>query len=474
MLFRSRRHGHGRALLAVLLSTSAAAGQGPALAPASAGPAPAVPTPPDDTPTPPAIAIPGVESRVIERVTLDLAVQRAIASNPTALLATQEIRRSRALMEEIRASSLPTLTGVATYTRLDKDRLSNGTVLAAEGSINLNAALDAPLVSPRAWVRWGQAVDQIDVARANAADVARSVGIATARAYLAIIEQKRLIDTALTARDNARSHFDFTRAQLVGGVGSRLDEVRAAQVLTADEVNLQNQEVNLFRAREALGVLVASDGALDASDEDFGGNLPSLGDATSEAPKNREDVRARERAAAAADRAVRDAWADYVPYLNLISYPLYNSPPVPSAPTNGWAASLILTIPIFDGGLRYGQDHERKALASEAHIDVEATLRQARSEVRTAFDEVQRADAALGQARQSATFATKALELATIAYRGGITTNLEVIDAQLQSLNADIQAAVAEDASRQARLDLLAASGRFPWLSPRTPSLAPR
>ena len=29
---------------------------------------------------------------------------------------------------------------------------------------------------------------------------------------------------------------------------------------------------------------------------------------------------------------------------------------------------MILTIPIYDGGLRYGQDHERKALATEAHI----------------------------------------------------------------------------------------------------------
>jgi outer membrane protein TolC len=311
-------------------------------------------------------------------------------------------------------------------------------------------------------VRWGQAVDQIDVSRANAADVRRSVAIATARAYLAVIAQKRLLEAGVTARDDAKSHFDFTHAQLVGGVGSRLDEVRAAQVLTADEVNVQSQKVALYRAREALGVLVATDVAVDAADEDLGGRLPTLAEGLSEAPNNRQDVRARERAASAADRAVRDAWADYMPYLNFIAYPLYNEPAVPADPRSGWASSLILTIPFYDGGLRYGQQHERRAIAGEAHINVEATLRQARSDVRTAFEEVRIADVALDQARQSAEFARKALDLATIAYRGGISTNLEVVDAQLQFLNAETQAAVAEDAARQARLDLLAASGRFP------------
>ena len=118
-------------------------------------------------------------------------------------------------------------------------------------------------------------------------------------------------------------------------------------------------------------------------------------------------------------------------------------------------------LPLYDGGLRYGQEHERKAVANEAQLDVEATLRQARSDVRAAFEEMQRADVALDQAQQSATFATQALALANLAYRAGATTNLEVIDAERQARDAETQAAIAEDAARQARLDLMAASGRF-------------
>ena len=44
----------------------------------------------------------------------------------------------------------------------------------------------------------------------------------------------------------------------------------------------------------------------------------------------------------------------------------------------------------------------------------------------------------------------------------GANTNIEVIDAERTALDANTNAAVAEDAARQARFDLLAASGRFP------------
>jgi outer membrane protein TolC len=136
--------------------------------------------------------------------------------------------------------------------------------------------------------------------------------------------------------------------------------------------------------------------------------------------------------------------------LNLVAFPFYQDPPTATVPHTGWQAQLVLTLPLYDGGLRYGLEHERKALAEEARVNVEATLRQARSDVRTAFEELERADLALDQARQSEAFAKKALELANLAYRAGATTNLEVIDAERQARDAQTRAAIAEDAARQA------------------------
>src|SRR5262249_9553882 len=150
---------------------------------------------------------------------------------------------------------------------------------------------------------------------------------------------------------------------------------------------------------------------------------------------------------------VNQAYADYLPFLGLAATPFYQDPSLPTVPKTGWQAQLVLALPIYDGGLRYGREHERDALADEAHLDVEAAIRQARSDVRAAFEELRHADTALEQATQSAQFATKALRLATAAYQGGATTNLEVIDAERHARDADAQAAIAEDSARQARLD---------------------
>ncbi|HEY2517343.1 MAG TPA: TolC family protein [Polyangiaceae bacterium] len=434
--------------LFALLAPHGALAQRPA---PSGAPAPEVPASP---------AL-GRDGPLAEALTFDAAVKRALDRNPTALQAAAEITRAHALLEQARAASLPTLTGVGTYTRLDANRFSGPLLLQPDSAVNLTAVLAVPLVNPRGWASWDQASEQVAVTALRAEDVRRTLAIATARAYLAVITQKRLHEAAVTARDNAKAHYDFTRTQRTGGVGNTLDEARAAQELTTEEVTLQSRETALFRAREALGVLVAGEGAVDVSDWAFGG-MPMLSEATSEAQTARADVRARVRAEKAAERRVDQAYADYLPLLSLTAAPFYQSVPVATTPATGWEAQLALTLPIYDGGLRYGQEHERRALADEARLDVEGALRQAKSEVRSAFEEMERADIALRQAQQSAAFAQKALELASTAYRGGATTELEVIDAERQARDAATQTAIAEDAAREGRLDLLAASGRFP------------
>jgi len=121
-----------------------------------------------------------------------------------------------------------------------------------------------------------------------------------------------------------------------------------------------------------------------------------------------------------------------------------------------------LTLPLYDGGNRYGLKHERDALYDEAKTRLDAALRQARSEVRTAFEEVRRNDEALRAAREAAQLAEDGLQITTQAYRAGATNDLDVVDAERRYRDALTAAATAEDNARQARIDLLAATGRFP------------
>ena len=395
------------------------------------------------------------------RITFADAIKRALASNPSARIADEEIRRARGLMEQARSSSLPTVYGTATYTRLDSDRGTPPTAVAAVNVLNANALLTVPIIAPKSWAQWSHAKENIDVAKANAEDIRRAIAINVGRAYLTIVVQKRLLETSTRARDTAKAHFDFAHDRLVGGVGNKLDEVRAAQELATDESSVQTANVSVVRAREALGVLVGLDGPIDNADEITPTTEPPLADALNATTK-RTDVIVSEKRVRAADHVTRDNWTDLSPYLTGNFQAFLQDPATVSLPASGWQAQLILTVPFYDGGFRNGQWHERDALASEAKETLEATLRQAKSDVRAAYESVQRADDALKSARDAARLSQQALDLANLAYRAGATTNLEVIDAERRARDAETQAAVAEDTARNALLDLLAASGRFP------------
>jgi outer membrane protein TolC len=411
------------------------------------------------------------------RITLAEAVRIALERNPTVSTAFEEIRRADAILEEARAAALPTLTGNATYTRLDNARVTPSVqdIVTPQGIVDVrtpsartipadqvgaNLALSLPLVAPRAWVQWSHAGDNADVARASAADVRRVVAVAVARAYLAIVAEKRVIDAATRARDTDNAHYLYAHQRFVGGIGNRIDEVRADQQRQSDEAALEQDYANLVREREALGVLVGAGGALDAVEPNL--RAPIDPDRAMHDAEHRSDVEASEMRRRAAARTVRDDWADYAPTLTGTFEPFYWNPSSVVQPTSGWEAILALSVPIYDGGLRYGLAKERAALRDEAQTNLDATLRQARSDVRTAFEEVRRADGALASSQKAADLARSALELAEIAYRGGAATNIEVIDAERTARDAETAVAVAEDGAREARLDLLAATGRFP------------
>ncbi len=403
-----------------------------------------------------------------ERITLAEAVNRALARNPSAQTAAAEIRRAEALAIEARAAWLPTLTGTGTYTRLDEDRTLAGAagtpprVISAADQISANVTLTVPIVVPQRWTTWSHATDNVDTARATEGDVKRQLALATGRAYLAVVAQNRVMEVTERARDTAKAHFDFANQRLLGGVGNRIDQVRAAQELATDEAQVATARASVARAREALSVLIAAEGPVDvAGDPGLAAPPPAAG-ALDEARTRRADVKALEKRVTATEHAVRDRWTDYSPFLVGVAQPFYQNPPSLVQPLTGWQAQLVLTLPLYDGGFRYGQAKERDALATEAKVALEGALRQAKSEVRTAFAALRHADDALRSARQAADLAKQALELATLAYSAGATTNLEVIDAERRARDAETQAVVAEDTARQARLDLLAASGRFP------------
>jgi outer membrane protein TolC len=397
------------------------------------------------------------------QITFNEAIDRALRHNPTVAVALAEIARANALVTQARSGFFPTLVGNGSYTHLNGNRFASDrkTVTADQNQWAGNLTLTLPLVSPVAWGQTGAARDNVRISEASAADVRRALATAAARAYLTVVAQHRVIVVNETARASAKDHYTYAHTRLLGGLGHSIDDQRAAQDLASVEVQVQAAYAGLVRAREALGVLLAADTPVDSTDTVALAAPPDRESALREANVQRTDIKLlNQRLTAAQAQADRD-WTYYAPLLAAVGQPFIQEGS-PLVPRDGWQAQLVLTLPLYDGGLRTGIAHERAALIDEAHADLEAGLRQAQSDVRTAFDTLLLADKGLAAARDATNFAQKSLELANLAYQAGATTNLEVIDAAQRARDADTAAAQAEDVSRNARLDLLVASGRFP------------
>ena len=131
-------------------------------------------------------------------------------------------------------------------------------------------------------------------------------------------------------------------------------------------------------------------------------------------------------------------------------------------PSKTWRLTIVATQSIFDGGQRKALARQRQAAFDSSTQALAGIELQAQSDVRLAHESVQSYERALTSARLSSQQAADVLRITTIAFEAGATTNLEVIDAQRSARDAETTTALAEDAVRKARLELLVALGRFP------------
>ena len=415
---------------------------------------------------PPALAAPPdvvLEAHLAapEPITFEEAVKRALAYNTNALIAAQEIVRAEGLMGQARAAALPFVGVGGTWTVLDHDRILGGRLVQPGQSMQGTATLAVPLVAASRWYAWAHGAEGIDVAALSDADVRRTVAITAARVYLTVVAAHRAVEVSASAVKVGRDHEEYSLARRKGGVGNELDVKRAEQERWAAEVQLQLAQIVLARGREALGVICGADGALDATGVPQVKFYPDLGQAEG-GVAGRQDVKAFAGRARLAESIWNDSWADWMPVLAGTFQGYVQSNVVAPTPPSGWVAQLVLSFPLFEGGLRPAQAKERSAVAWEAEEALRGVLRQARSEVRISFEVMRYAYAGYQAARQGAASAAATLDLATVAYRAGATSNLDVIDAERRARDAATTAVIAEDAVRQANLDLLSAAGRFP------------
>jgi len=402
------------------------------------------------------VAANAAQAQNLERLTFQQAIDRATRNNPTVAQATAGIMRAEAILQQVRSSSLPSLALTTAINMTNPVKFGGQTVVPSVQTQTV-PALGVPILTPVAWAQRNQAGDQVVVSQQNEKDVRRQIAVAAGQAYLAIIARRRVLDLNSRSRDNARAHYEFANQRFQGGIGSRLNMLRAEQEMLSGETRVEEALLAIQLAQEALGVLVGADGPVDAVDYPNFVIPDELGQLT-----NRTDVQLMFAREAAAQRVYSDSWKDRLPSLNAAFTPSLLEPPGLFAKAFSWRAQVLFAVPVLDSGFRSGEKAQRLADLNVIKFERANLERQAASEIRTARDAVASTTRAFAQAQQAADRANQVVQITDVAFREGASTNIEVLDAQRQARDVETQAAIAEDLLKRAQLDLLVALGRFP------------
>ena len=255
-----------------------------------------------------------------ERVTFDEAIRRAVEKNPTVVAAATGILRAEGLIRLARAATRLQITGSVTTTTLNTGVDFQGSVVTPQNQVTASLTADMPIVRRGAPGRGARRPRTSSPSSQLAlADTRRQIAFATADAYLTIIASRRVVESTTRARDVAKVHFDYATELEQKGSGSRLNALRAQQQVSIDDGLVEVARLSLYRAQEALGVLVVADGPVDAVDEPAF-DLPP--DTTGRADRPfRTDLKLFAGQEQAADRIFRDSSKDWWPTLDAIFQP---------------------------------------------------------------------------------------------------------------------------------------------------------
>src|SRR5262249_54408354 len=156
---------------------------------------------------------------------------------------------------------------------------------------------------------------------------------------------------------------------------------------------------SLYRAQEALGVLIVADGPADAIDEPDFPVPPPADDPSASAPPYRADLRLFAAQQQAAERILRDSSKDWWPTIDALFQPSTIYPAQLFLPQSTWRFLTQTTIPVFDSGSRGASTIERRADVDQARAHLAGATTQAQSEVRAAREAVASIERTLSSAR---------------------------------------------------------------------------
>lgn len=391
---------------------------------------------------------------------LDKLEQRALHDNPNVRAAAQRLVQAQAQLGVTRASQLPT---VGVSAGVSNSRTSAETPMGAtfghqsikgtEYSVGANFSYELDL-----WGRVRRAVEAADAQALAAQDDRDGVMLMLSGQVASTYFQLRGLDADLQILNDAlatrRESEQLIEARFNAGLSNELDVSRARIERANAEADIQEAQRQRNTLEHALAVLV---GVAPSQLQLVSVTADARGAAALPLPPSipvglpasilgqRPDLAASVATLRAFNAQVGVAEGAYYPSVSLTGNFGYASKTLSNL-AQGSARQfsvgpLALSLPIFEGGRIEANVKLAKARYDEAVANHEARLLTALREVEDALSDVQQRKQQGDVQVQAQQAAARAVQVAQARYDRGVSTYLDVTDAQRSALAADRAAA---------------------------------
>jgi outer membrane protein TolC len=438
------------------------------------------------------------------RLSIADAVTRAMRESDETRIARAQIELTDAQVTTARASGLPQARFAGSYAQTLKNArgdIVGRSIFGQQYTYNTNVNFSQILFQGgRVFAGSRAAGDARQAARFTRAETESDLAVDVQRAYLTTQLNRELLSIQERNLELARERLALVERLEAAGRASRFDVLRA-------RVERTNLEPAVLQARNAVELseievrrilnIPGSQPIVFVSSLDTAG-LAALATAVS-ADSASDIARASERAALATLNArregIRVARADLMPTISVyfqagyLALPVSNGIPTILGKTfdcgtatqprtcqnNGWFADrnfgFQVAWPFFDGLRAKGNIDLAQAQAKLAQLQLDQERERVALDRAGAWAEFRRAQSSFQAQRLNADQAEEAFRIAALRFERGLSTQLEVSDAQLLLLTARTNAARATTDLYLATADLARARGLSIPLPPtRSPS----
>jgi outer membrane protein TolC len=389
---------------------------------------------------------PGQPANPANTLSMEQAIALALEQHPVLKASTHLTHAAEYRVDQVRSAYLPQLYFNTSFTRWDWV-LPNKKIYLGNSLNDLYAEFTVQQLlynGGRTSLQSDLARNLVDAERINNQQLQQGIVFFVARAYLLLLKAERIVAAQELTIANLRDHVATAELLYRSGKVSQLDVLKAqTQIALANEELVKAKNAVTIRRHELFGAMGINT-VYDFRPVDLTEALwqreqarPLREDSLLSLLNRHPDLARAELDVQGREQEISLAQTDYYPSVFVRgSYNWEDSQVFPG--NKNWNVGVGLSLPLFQGGATQASVDQAKSRTEAAQATEEALRQRLQVAVRTILTTLDDTRSRVRSATEIVRLAAETERVASLKYRTGKGTNLDVLDAEMVLTNARI------------------------------------